>query len=49
MTKLSFLDLVPVTGERVEELRDLIRRHGEETGSDVAAGLLAERLFRRAP
>ena len=38
----ELVDLVPVTGERVEELRDLIRRHGEETGSDVAAGLLAD-------
>jgi glutamate synthase (NADPH/NADH) large chain len=34
--------LSPVTGPAAEELQDLVRRHHEETGSTVAAELLAD-------
>ena len=34
--------LGPVTGKAADELRDLVRRHQEETGSVVAEALLAE-------
>jgi glutamate synthase (NADPH/NADH) large chain len=37
----ELVDLLPV-GEKSEELEDLVRRFGEETGSEVAAGLLAD-------
>ncbi|WP_425573157.1 glutamate synthase large subunit [Nocardioides lentus] len=36
------LELGPVVEEAAEELHDLVRRHHEETGSDVAAELLAD-------
>ena len=38
----ELVDLVPVTGEAAAELEHLVRRHGEETGSTVAAELLAD-------
>jgi len=36
------LELCPVEGEAAEELHELVRRHHEETGSPVAAALLAD-------
>ncbi|MCH1868313.1 glutamate synthase large subunit [Nocardioides sp. CFH 31398] len=36
------LELGPVVEEAAEELHDLVRRHHEETGSDVAEELLAD-------
>ena len=38
----ELVELGPVAGETAEELRDLVRRHHEETGSAVAEGLLAD-------
>ncbi|MBA3264903.1 MAG: glutamate synthase large subunit [Nocardioidaceae bacterium] len=38
----ELVDLGPVESRSTERLRDLIRRHGEETGSPVARWLLAE-------
>ncbi len=38
----ELVDLGPVPDDVAEELRDLVRRHHEETGSDVAAELLAD-------
>jgi glutamate synthase (NADPH/NADH) large chain len=38
----ELVDLTPVAGEVADELEQLVRRHGEETGSTVAAGLLAD-------
>ena len=37
----ELVDLVPVGGGEATELEQLVRRHHEETGSTVAAGLLA--------
>src|SRR3712207_6103368 len=39
---LELVDLAPVAGETAAELEQLVRRHGEETGSTVAAALLAD-------
>ncbi|HET7195509.1 MAG TPA: glutamate synthase-related protein, partial [Nocardioides sp.] len=38
----ELVDLNPVQGDAVEELRDLVSRHHEETGSTVAEALLAD-------
>lgn len=38
----ELVDLAPVTGDAAEELKTLVARHGEETGSTVAAALLAD-------
>ena len=38
----ELVELAPVEGDAATELRDLVRRHFEETGSVVAAALLAE-------
>ncbi len=38
----ELVELAPVQGDAAAELHDLVRRHGEETGSVVAAALLAE-------
>ncbi|HEX5861879.1 MAG TPA: glutamate synthase-related protein, partial [Nocardioides sp.] len=38
----ELVDLNPVEGEAAEELKDLVTRHHEETGSTVAAALLAD-------
>jgi glutamate synthase (NADPH) large chain len=38
----ELVELGPVRGDAAAELRDLVRRHGEETGSVVARALLAE-------
>jgi glutamate synthase (NADPH/NADH) large chain len=38
----ELVDLTPVEGEAGEELKELVRRHGEETGSVVAEELLAD-------
>jgi len=38
----ELVELGPVEGERAEELRELVARHAELTGSSVAAGLLAD-------
>ena len=38
----ELVGLEPVEGERVEELRELVQRHHEETESPVAAALLAD-------
>ncbi|HET8959743.1 glutamate synthase-related protein, partial [Nocardioides sp.] len=38
----ELVDLNPVEGEAAEELKDLVTRHHEETGSTVAEGLLAD-------
>jgi glutamate synthase (NADPH/NADH) large chain len=38
----ELVDLGPVEGERVEELRELVQRHAELTDSEVARGLLEE-------
>ncbi len=38
----ELVELRPVRGEAVEELRGLVRRHQEETGSPLAAALLAD-------
>jgi glutamate synthase (NADPH) large chain len=38
----ELVDLNPVEGEAAEELRDLVSRHHEETGSTVAQALLAD-------
>ncbi|MFZ2503966.1 MAG: glutamate synthase subunit alpha, partial [Nocardioides sp.] len=38
----DLVDLIDVTGARAEELRELVARHTEETGSPVAAALLAD-------
>ena len=38
----ELVELAPVKGDAAAELHDLVRRHGEETGSVVAAALLAE-------
>ncbi|HYH34739.1 MAG TPA: glutamate synthase large subunit [Nocardioides sp.] len=38
----ELVDLKPVTGEAADELRSLVARHHEETGSPVAAELLAD-------
>ena len=38
----EMVDLAPVTGEAATELEHLVRRHGEETGSTVAAALLGD-------
>jgi glutamate synthase (NADPH/NADH) large chain len=38
----ELVDLNPVEGEAAEELKDLVTRHHEETGSTVAEALLAD-------
>jgi glutamate synthase (NADPH/NADH) large chain len=38
----ELVELSPVSGDSVEELRALVQRHAEETGSTVAQALLAE-------
>ena len=38
----ELVDLSPVEGEAAEELKDLVTRHHEETGSTVAEALLAD-------
>jgi glutamate synthase (NADPH/NADH) large chain len=38
----DLVELSPVEGEAAEELEQLIREHAEETGSEVAAALLAD-------
>lgn len=38
----ELVDLGPVKGDAVEELKDLVTRHAEETGSTVAAALLED-------
>jgi glutamate synthase (NADPH/NADH) large chain len=38
----ELVDLSPVTGKAVEELKSLVEQHAEETGSAVAAALLAD-------
>ena len=38
----ELVELAPVAGKAADELRDLVRRHQEETGSVVAEALLAE-------
>jgi glutamate synthase (NADPH/NADH) large chain len=38
----ELVELGPVEGEAADELRDLVRRHHEETGSAVAEALLAD-------
>jgi glutamate synthase (NADPH) large chain len=38
----ELVELGPVTGEAADELRDLVQRHGEETGSTIAQDLLAD-------
>jgi glutamate synthase (NADPH/NADH) large chain len=38
----ELVDLNPVEGDAVEELKDLVSRHHEETGSTVAEALLAD-------
>ncbi|WP_107765793.1 glutamate synthase large subunit [Nocardioides terrigena] len=38
----ELVDLGPVTGDAVEQLKALVTRHGEETGSTVAAALLED-------
>jgi len=38
----ELVDLEPVTGAAVDELRSVVRRHAEETGSPVAEALLAD-------
>lgn len=38
----ELVELGPVTGDGVDELHDLVRRHHEETGSTVAAELLED-------
>ncbi len=39
---LEMVDLAPVVGEAATALEQLVRRHAEETGSTVAASLLAD-------
>jgi len=38
----ELVGLEPVTGDAVEQLKTLVTQHGEETGSTVAAALLAD-------
>lgn len=38
----ELVDLGPVTGDAVTELKDIVTRHAEETGSTVAAALLED-------
>ena len=38
----ELVELLPVAGELAAEVEHLVRRHGEETGSTVAAALLAD-------
>jgi glutamate synthase (NADPH/NADH) large chain len=38
----ELVELLPVEGEGAEELRGLVQRHAEETGSDLAATLLED-------
>ncbi len=38
----ELVDLGPVTGDSVDQLKTLLTRHGEETGSAVAADLLSD-------
>ena len=38
----ELVDLNPVEGEAAEELKDMVTRHHEETGSTVAEALLAD-------
>jgi glutamate synthase (NADPH/NADH) large chain len=38
----ELVDLVAVEGAYADELRDLVARHADETGSTVAAALLAD-------
>jgi glutamate synthase (NADPH/NADH) large chain len=38
----ELVELAPVSGRAAEELRSLVEQHAEETGSDVAAALLAD-------
>jgi glutamate synthase (NADPH/NADH) large chain len=38
----ELVELAPVTGKAVDELRSLVEQHAEETGSEVAATLLAD-------
>jgi glutamate synthase (NADPH/NADH) large chain len=38
----ELVELAPVTGRAAEELKSLVEQHAEETGSAVAAGLLAD-------
>ena len=38
----ELVELGPVTGAAADELEQLVREHAEETGSDVAAELLAD-------
>ncbi|WP_426244248.1 glutamate synthase large subunit [Nocardioides sp. LHG3406-4] len=38
----ELVGLAPLDDERAEELRELVERHRDETGSTVAAGLLAD-------
>lgn len=38
----ELVDLGPVTGEAAEELKSIVEQHAEETGSAVAAALLAD-------
>lgn len=38
----ELVELGPVVGQAAEELEQLVRAHAEETGSEVAAGLLAD-------
>jgi glutamate synthase (NADPH/NADH) large chain len=38
----ELVELAPVTGKAVEELKALVEQHAEETGSAVAAALLAD-------
>ncbi len=38
----ELVELAPVTGRAADELRGLVEQHGEETGSTVAAELLAD-------
>ncbi|MCD6638444.1 MAG: glutamate synthase large subunit [Nocardioides sp.] len=42
LVNLELVDLSPVAGDAAEELRALVVQHAEETGSTVAAALLAE-------
>ena len=38
----ELVELAPVTGKAADELRSLVEQHAEETGSEVAATLLAD-------
>ena len=42
LVNAELVDLVPVGGDAAAELEHLVRRHGEETGSTIAAELLAD-------